>query len=99
MIFLEDDDVAAVKDGSLAIHRIHRSVDDSTVREVITLKMEIQQIMKGETQGQREFPDQCEFADIPSFSHPSRGTCQFSSDRRNRGKEGVSFLYTVFYGL
>ncbi|XP_025095011.1 glutamine--fructose-6-phosphate aminotransferase [isomerizing] 2-like isoform X4 [Pomacea canaliculata] len=47
VIFLEDDDVASVKDGSLTIHRIHRNVDDSTVREVITLKMEIQQIMKG----------------------------------------------------
>ncbi|KAL8587498.1 Glutamine--fructose-6-phosphate aminotransferase [isomerizing] 2 [Nucella lapillus] len=47
VIFLEDDDVAAVKDGSLTIHRIHRHVDDSTVREVTTLKMEIQQIMKG----------------------------------------------------
>lgn len=47
VIFLEDDDVAAVKNGSLTIHRIHRNVDESTVREVITLKMEIQQIMKG----------------------------------------------------
>ena len=55
MVFLEDDDVVTIKDGSLAIHC---NVDDSTVREVITLKMEIQQIMKGETQGQREFPDQ-----------------------------------------
>ena len=47
VIFLEDDDVAAVKDGSLNIHRIQRNVNDSSVREVITLKMEIQQIMKG----------------------------------------------------
>ena len=48
VIFLEDDDVAAIKDGSLTIHRIHRNVEDSTVREVTTLKMEIQQIMKGD---------------------------------------------------
>ncbi|KAK7111390.1 glutamine--fructose-6-phosphate aminotransferase [isomerizing] 2-like isoform X1 [Littorina saxatilis] len=47
VIFLEDDDVASIKDGSLTIHRIHRNVEDSTIREVITLKMEIQQIMKG----------------------------------------------------
>ena len=50
-MFLEDDDVAAVKDGSLSIHRIKRNFNDpneSTVREVITLKLEIQQIMKGE---------------------------------------------------
>jgi hypothetical protein len=39
--------VAAVKDGSLSIHRLRRSLDDSHSREIITLKMEIQQIMKG----------------------------------------------------
>ena len=48
VIFLEDDDVAAVSNGSLTIHRVSRSIDDSTVREVVTLKMELQQIMKGE---------------------------------------------------
>lgn len=48
VIFLEDDDIACVKDGCLNITRVKRSLDDSTVREVITLKMEIQQIMKGE---------------------------------------------------
>ena len=50
MIFLEDDDVAAVRKGDLTIHRIKRDYNDpneSTVREVITLKMEIQEIMKG----------------------------------------------------
>ncbi|XP_063217489.1 glutamine--fructose-6-phosphate aminotransferase [isomerizing] 1-like isoform X6 [Bacillus rossius redtenbacheri] len=47
VIFLEDDDVAAVKDGMLSIHRLRRSLDDSHSREIITLKMEIQQIMKG----------------------------------------------------
>ncbi|KAK3090657.1 hypothetical protein FSP39_013430 [Pinctada imbricata] len=47
VIYLEDDDVAAVCNGCLTIHRIKREVDESTIREVITLKMEIQQIMKG----------------------------------------------------
>jgi len=47
VIFLEDDDVAAVKEGSLSIHRLRRSYDESHSREIITLKMEIQQIMKG----------------------------------------------------
>jgi len=47
VIFLEDDDVAAVKEGLLSIHRLRRSLDDSHSREIITLKMEIQQIMKG----------------------------------------------------
>ncbi|CAH1795223.1 unnamed protein product, partial [Owenia fusiformis] len=47
VIYLEDDDVAAVTDGNLSIHRVKRSLDDTGLREVITLKMEIQQIMKG----------------------------------------------------
>lgn len=47
VIFLEDDDVAAVKEGSLSIHRLRRSLDEAHSREIITLKMEIQQIMKG----------------------------------------------------
>ncbi|XP_058801287.1 glutamine--fructose-6-phosphate aminotransferase [isomerizing] 2-like isoform X2 [Phymastichus coffea] len=47
VIFLEDDDVAAVKVGALSIHRLRRSGDDAHAREIHTLKMEIQQIMKG----------------------------------------------------
>ncbi|XP_042897963.1 glutamine--fructose-6-phosphate aminotransferase [isomerizing] 2 isoform X2 [Parasteatoda tepidariorum] len=47
VIFLEDDDVAAVKDGNLTIHRMKRTLDESTAREIITLKMAIQEIMKG----------------------------------------------------
>ncbi|XP_054707583.1 glutamine--fructose-6-phosphate aminotransferase [isomerizing] 2-like isoform X1 [Uloborus diversus] len=47
VIYLEDDDVAAVKDGYLTIHRLKRSLDESTAREIITLKMAIQEIMKG----------------------------------------------------
>ncbi|XP_064458505.1 glutamine--fructose-6-phosphate aminotransferase [isomerizing] 2-like isoform X2 [Ornithodoros turicata] len=47
VIFLEDDDVAAVSDGHLSIHRLKRTLDENVNREIITLKMEIQQIMKG----------------------------------------------------
>ncbi|KFM60539.1 Glucosamine--fructose-6-phosphate aminotransferase [isomerizing] 2, partial [Stegodyphus mimosarum] len=47
VIFLEDDDVAAIKDGNLTIHRMKRALDESTAREIITLKMAIQEIMKG----------------------------------------------------
>lgn len=43
----QDDDVAAVKDGALSIHRLRRSTDDPQQREITTLKMELQQIMKG----------------------------------------------------
>ena len=45
VIFLEDDDVAAVKAGVLSIHRNNKEGDFA--REITTLKMEIQQIMKG----------------------------------------------------
>ncbi|XP_043526899.1 glutamine--fructose-6-phosphate aminotransferase [isomerizing] 2-like isoform X1 [Frieseomelitta varia] len=47
VIFLEDDDVAAVKEGALSIHRLRRCMDDPHAREITTLKMEIQEIMKG----------------------------------------------------
>lgn len=47
VLFLEDDDVAAVKGGLLSIHRLKRCIDDPHAREITTLKMEIQQIMKG----------------------------------------------------
>jgi glutamine---fructose-6-phosphate transaminase (isomerizing) len=39
--------VAAVKDGTLTIHRIRRNMDDPNAREITIIKMEIQQIMKG----------------------------------------------------
>lgn len=44
---MQDDDVAAVKDGTLSIHRMRHSMDDPHAREITTIKMEIQQIMKG----------------------------------------------------
>lgn len=48
MIFLEDDDIAAVTDGKLSIHRLERSASDDPSRVIQTLQMELQQIMKGE---------------------------------------------------
>lgn len=48
VIYLLDDDVASVDtEGVLKIHRLKRSLDDTHAREITTLKMEIQQIMKG----------------------------------------------------
>ncbi|CAF90172.1 unnamed protein product, partial [Tetraodon nigroviridis] len=46
VIFLEDDDVAAVVDGRLSIHRIKRTAGDYPARAIQTLQMELQQIMK-----------------------------------------------------
>ncbi|XP_033127318.1 glutamine--fructose-6-phosphate aminotransferase [isomerizing] 2-like [Anneissia japonica] len=50
VIYLEDDDVAAVMDGCLSIHRIKKEEGEVMSREVQTLKMELQQIMKGNYQ-------------------------------------------------
>lgn len=48
VIFLEEDDVAAVKqDGSLSIHHVRKSKTVKAERELHTLKMKIQEIMKG----------------------------------------------------
>jgi len=50
VIYLEDNDVAAISQGMLTIRRVCFSSADkaqSTVHEITTLKMQIQQIMKG----------------------------------------------------
>lgn len=44
---IKDDDVAAVKDGALSIHRLRKTIDDPHAREITTLKMQLQEIMKG----------------------------------------------------
>ncbi|GAB6028469.1 Glutamine--fructose-6-phosphate aminotransferase [isomerizing] 2 [Chamberlinius hualienensis] len=77
VIFMEDDDVAAVKDGSLSIHRISRSLHESSSREITTLKMEIQQIMKGNYSSfmQKEIFEQPE-----SVINTMRGRVNFETD-------------------
>ncbi|XP_060926774.1 glutamine--fructose-6-phosphate aminotransferase [isomerizing] 1 [Limanda limanda] len=47
VIYLEDDDVAAVIEGRLSIHRIKRRAGDYPSRAIESLQMELQQIMKG----------------------------------------------------
>lgn len=50
VIYLEDNDVACVSQGILTIHRMCSNSADqaqSNVREITTLKLQIQQIMKG----------------------------------------------------
>ncbi|XP_078284721.1 glutamine--fructose-6-phosphate aminotransferase [isomerizing] 1-like isoform X3 [Rhinoraja longicauda] len=46
-IFLEDDDVAAVVDGCLSIHRVKRTATDCPARGIQILQVELQQMMKG----------------------------------------------------
>ncbi|KAM9741381.1 glutamine--fructose-6-phosphate aminotransferase [isomerizing] 2 isoform 1-T1 [Menidia menidia] len=47
VLYLEDDDIAAVSRGRLSIHRINRQAGEDPVRAIQTLQMELQQIMKG----------------------------------------------------
>ncbi|KAL1518255.1 hypothetical protein ABEB36_001903 [Hypothenemus hampei] len=48
VIYFEDEDIAAVRNGILSIHRVRGcGSDDPNHREITTLKMELQQIMKG----------------------------------------------------
>lgn len=48
VIFMEDDDLAVVNNGTLTIHRsTHEVSGQSTIREIIELKIELQEIMKG----------------------------------------------------
>ncbi|PSN50567.1 hypothetical protein C0J52_14767 [Blattella germanica] len=72
----KDDDVAAVKEGSLSIHRLRRTLEESHSREIITLKMEIQQIMKGNYSSfmQKEIFEQPE-----SVINTMRGRLNFES--------------------
>lgn len=47
VLFLEDDDIAHIYDGELHIHRVRRNDDEKPTRSIVTLEMELQQIMKG----------------------------------------------------
>ncbi|XP_043912663.1 glutamine--fructose-6-phosphate aminotransferase [isomerizing] 1-like [Protopterus annectens] len=47
VIFLEDDDIAAVVNGRLSIHRVERRPSELPARAIQTLQMELQQMMKG----------------------------------------------------
>ncbi|XP_043938962.1 glutamine--fructose-6-phosphate aminotransferase [isomerizing] 1 [Protopterus annectens] len=74
VIFLEDDDVAAVTNGRLSIHRIKRTAGDHPVRAIQTLQMELQQIMKGNFSSfmQKEIFEQTE-----SVKNTMRGRVNF----------------------
>ena len=49
VIFMEDDDLAVVRNGALTIHRTQHGevTGQSVIREIHELKMELQQLMKG----------------------------------------------------
>uniref|UniRef100_A0AAQ4RAP6 glutamine--fructose-6-phosphate transaminase (isomerizing) n=1 Tax=Gasterosteus aculeatus aculeatus TaxID=481459 RepID=A0AAQ4RAP6_GASAC len=47
VLYLEDNDIAVVKAGKLSILRVKHQVGEDPVRAIMTLQMELQQIMKG----------------------------------------------------
>uniref|UniRef100_A0A4W5RGF9 glutamine--fructose-6-phosphate transaminase (isomerizing) n=1 Tax=Hucho hucho TaxID=62062 RepID=A0A4W5RGF9_9TELE len=47
VIYLQDDDIAAVAEGKLSLHRMSRCAGEDPNRAIQTLQMELQQIMKG----------------------------------------------------
>nr|CDS20400.1 Glutamine:fructose 6 phosphate aminotransferase [Echinococcus granulosus] len=47
VIYLEDNDIAAVRAGTLSIHRITKTANEPSVRDIVTLHLEIKEIMKG----------------------------------------------------
>ena len=47
VLYLEDDDIAHIHDGSLNIHRLTKDDGTSNVRAIQTLELELQEIMKG----------------------------------------------------
>merc|ERR1711872_829219 len=77
VIFLEDDDVATCRQGVLALHRVNRDSNSESSREITTLKMEIQQLMKGSFSSfmQKEIFEQPE-----SVVNTMRGRVNFSTE-------------------
>ncbi|CAL4167787.1 unnamed protein product [Meganyctiphanes norvegica] len=78
VIYLLDEDVASVNnDGIFRIHRMKQNHDDPLNREITTLKMEIQQIMKGNysTFMQKEIFEQPE-----SVFNTMRGRINFDNE-------------------
>jgi glucosamine--fructose-6-phosphate aminotransferase (isomerizing) len=47
VLYLEDDDIAHIHEGSLNIHRVKKDEGASNVRAIQTLEIELQEIMKG----------------------------------------------------
>jgi glucosamine--fructose-6-phosphate aminotransferase (isomerizing) len=47
VMYLEDDDIAHIHEGSLNIHRLKKVDGSSNVRNIQTLELELQEIMKG----------------------------------------------------
>lgn len=78
VIYLEDNDVAAVVDGSLSIHRLKKEekTDGVMHREIQTLQLELQQIMKA---GYSTFMEKEIFEQPESIINTMRGRVDFEN--------------------
>lgn len=89
VIFLEDDDVAAVRDGTLSIHRVRRGAagggaqtQTEQVRMVHQIEMELQEIMKG---SYSSFMQKEIFEQPDSVVNTMRGRVNFEAGRVRLG--------------
>lgn len=78
--------MAAVRNGLLSIHRLKRQGEESQSREITTLKMELQQIMKGNYDYfmQKEIFEQPE-----SVVNTMRGRLNFETGVRNQSSSPI----------
>lgn len=78
VLFLEDDDIAHIYDGELHIHRAKKSAGESTTRQIQTLEMELNEIMKGPY---KHFMQKEIFEQPDSTFNTMRGRLDFENSR------------------
>lgn len=82
VLFLEDDDIAHIYDGELHIHRAKKVAGDSTTRQIQTLEMELNEIMKGKF---NHFMQKEIFEQPDSTFNTMRGRIDFEKNEVNLG--------------
>lgn len=82
VLFLEDDDIAHIYDGELHIHRAKKNAGDSTTRQIQTLEMELNEIMKGPY---KHFMQKEIFEQPDSTFNTMRGRIDFDNYQINLG--------------
>lgn len=82
VLFLEDDDIAHIYDGELHIHRAKKEAGKSTTREIKTLEMELNQIIKGPY---KHFMQKEIFEQPESTLNTMRGRLDFDKAQVNLG--------------
>ncbi|KAF8002231.1 hypothetical protein HF325_003196 [Metschnikowia pulcherrima] len=83
VLFLEDDDIAHVYDGELHIHRAKKiSANEPTQRQIQTLEMELNEIMKGPY---KHFMQKEIFEQPDSTFNTMRGRIDFENNSINLG--------------